>query len=59
MKSFWITVKPSTRLLVQNIRNVGAEALGIGKESRLFILTLIKSKQKKAIPRRWLFRLKK
>jgi transposase InsO family protein len=50
--SFWITVKPSTRLLVLNIRNAGAEVLAIGKKSKQSTLTQTRPKQKKMIPRR-------
>jgi hypothetical protein len=32
--TFWITVKPSTRLLALNIRNAGAEVPVIGKKSK-------------------------
>ena len=50
--TFWITIKPSARLLVPSIRNAGAEVPVIGKKSKQSTLIQTRVKQKKRIPRK-------
>jgi hypothetical protein len=46
--SFWITVKPSTRLLMLNIHDTATEVPVIDKKPRQSILIQIRPKQKNA-----------